>query len=321
MFTTLWCLKIDSALLQGALTVLETGRILNQVNVLRKNGSRFPAEISATIFYDKNKKPSGFVGVTRDITERKKVEEDLRMASTILNLSSDSVIVADLDGNILRFNDAACKMRGYTREEMAKLKVNDLNAPQSAALLEDRFRHLVETGSAFFEAFHIRKDKSLIPVEIHASVINWENKKLIVAIHRDITERKIAEASLRDSEMLYHTLFDNSEDGFMLLEPILNKNGEACDFRFLELNSAYERQTGAKANDVLGKLASEAAPELEPEISRISGKVLKTGKSVRHEAYNRYSDKWYDSYFFSYTKSQVGILFRDITDRKKAEVH
>jgi PAS domain S-box-containing protein len=305
--------------MQGALTVLETGRILNQVSVLRKNGSRFPAEISVTILYDKNKKPSSFVGVTRDITERKKIEEDLRMASTIFNLSSDSVIVADLDGNILRVNDAACKMRGYTREEMAKLKVNDLNAPQSATLLESRFRHLVEQGNAFFEAYHMRKDKSLIPVEIHASVINWENKKLIVAIHRDITERKIAEASLRDSEMLYRTLFDNSEDGFMLLEPILEKNGEACDFRFLKLNSAYERQTGARANDVIGKLASEAAPELEPEIAWISGKVLETGKSVHYEAYNRYSDKWYDSYFFSYSKSQIGILFRDITDRKKAE--
>jgi PAS domain S-box-containing protein len=305
--------------LQGALKVLETGRVLNQVSVMRKNGSRFPAEISVTMLTDENKKPTGFVGVTRDISNRKKVEEDLKMASAFFDLSSDSIVVADLDGNILRFNDAACKMRGYTREEMAKLKVNDLNAPQSAALLESRFRHLIEVGSAFFEAFHVRKDKSLIPVEIHASIVEWENRKLIVAIHRDITQRKKAEAALRDSEMLYRTLFDNSEDGFMLLEPILDNNGEACDFRFLKLNSAYERQTGAKVNDVLGKLASEVAPELEPEIALISAQVLKTGKSVHREAYNKYSDKWYDSYFFSYTKDQVGLLFRDITERKKAE--
>jgi PAS domain S-box-containing protein len=257
--------------LQGALKVLETRRVVNQVSVMRKNGSCFLGEISVTMLCDVNEKPTGFVGVTRDISQLVKVEEDLKMASTIFDLSSDSIVVADLDGNILRFNEAACKMRGYTREEMAKLKVNDLNAPQSAALLE--------AGSEFFEAFHVRKDKSLIPVEIHASIVEWENRRLIVAIHRDITERKKAEAALRDSEMLYRTLFDNSEDGFMLLEPILD-NGVGCDFRFLKLNSAFERQTGAKVNHVLGKLASEVAPELEPEIAQISAQVLMTGKSV-----------------------------------------
>ncbi len=262
------------------------------------------------------------LGITvhgKDITERKKTEEAAKLGSTIFDLSSDSIVVADLDGNIIRFNDAACKMRGYSREEMAKLKVNDLNASESADLLKSRFKQLVEQGSAFFEAFHVRKDKSLIPVEIHASIVEWENKKLIVAIHRDITERKKAVEALRDSEKLYHTLFDNSEDGFMLLEPILDKNGKGCDFRFLELNSAYERQTGAKAVDVLGKLASEVTPELEPEIVLLSGDVAKTGKPVHNEAYNKYSSKWYDSYFFPYSKGQVGILFRDITAKKMLE--
>ena len=53
--------------------------------------------------------------------------------------------------------------------------------------------------------------------------------------------------------------------------------------------------------------------------SEISGDVAKTGKPVHNEAYNKYSEKWYDSYYFLYIKGQVGILFRDITERKKTE--
>ncbi len=92
-------------------------------------------------------------------------------------------------------------------------------------------------------------------------------------------------------------------------------------FVFLKLNSAYERQTGAKAKDVLGKIASEVAPELEPEIALLSGKVIKTGKSTHREAYNKYSDKWYDSYFFSYAKGQVGFFLEILLSAKKLKRH
>ena len=261
----------------------------------------------------------GVTAIGRDITERKRDEEDYKMTSAVFDMSSDSIIVADLDGNIKKFNNAACKMRGYAKEELAKLKVQDLNAPESAELLEYRFKHLVEQGSAFFEAYHLRKDKSLIPVEIHASVIKWRNKQLIVAIHRDITERKKAEETLRENEKLYRTLFDNSEDGFILLEPIFDKNGTACDFRFLKFNSAFERQTNAKAEDAIGKLSTLVTPALEGEITQLSGRVSKTGKSIHNEAFNKYSNKWFDSFYFPYSEGKVGILFRDITERVKAE--
>ncbi len=82
----------------------------------------------------------------------------------------------------------------------------------------------------------------------------------------------------------------------MLIEPIFDSSNKLNDFRFLKINKAYEQQTGAKAQDILGKLASKSVPEIDVEIAQLSGEVAKTGKSIRIEAYNKYSNKWYDSY-------------------------
>jgi PAS domain S-box-containing protein len=171
------------------------------------------------------------------------------------------------------------------------------------------------------ENLAVHKNGNIVVLETSGVPVEDEKGNLVGyrGIDRDITERKKAEQSLRESELLYHTLFDNSEDGFMLIEPLFDEKGKAFDFRFLQLNSAYQRQTGAKPDDVLGKRASQVTPELEPKIALLSGDVVLTGKPVHYEAYNKYSDKWYDSYYFPYAKSQVGILFRDITERKKAE--
>ena len=85
------------------------------------------------------------------------------------------------------------------------------------------------------------------------------------------------------------------------------------------MNKAFERQTGLKKTDVLGKRAKDVIPDIESYWISALGRVAKTGKSEHIENYNQDTCRWYDDYIFKYGENQVGIIFRDITDSKKAE--
>ena len=140
-----------------------------------------------------------------------------------------------------------------------------------------------------------------------------------VALFEDITERKKAEEALRESEHLYHAVFDNSQDGFQLIELTYNKNGNPVDHKFLRANHAYEKIIGVKAEDILDKTARHISPNIEQYWFDVPDRVLKTGRSEHVELYNKDTNKTLDCYYFPYAKNVVGTLFRDITQRKNLE--
>ena len=135
----------------------------------------------------------------------------------------------------------------------------------------------------------------------------------------DITERKKAEEALKESEHLYRTVFDNSQDGFQLIELIYDENGKPYDHKFLRVNRAYEKIIGVKAKDITGKTARRISPNCESYWFEVPDRVAKTGKSEHVELYNRDINKTLDCYYFPYSKNVVGTLFRDITERKAME--
>ena len=133
-------------------------------------------------------------------------------------------------------------------------------------------------------------------------------------------ERAKAEEALRKSEEKYRTLFNSIDAGFCILEVFFNENELPYDYRFLEANDAFEKQTGLV--DAVGKTMNEMVHGHEQYWFDIYGRIAKTGKSERFENEAKALGIYYEVYAFPVgepEENRVGVLFNNITKRKQAE--
>lgn len=133
-------------------------------------------------------------------------------------------------------------------------------------------------------------------------------------------QRSEAEKARRASEERYRTLFEAMDEGFCVIEMIYDQDGNPADYRFLEINPAFMSQTGL--TDALTRTIREMVPEHDAHWFEIYGKVARTGEAIRFENPARAMQRHYDVFAFRIGADEsrrVGILFRDITERKRAE--
>jgi len=137
---------------------------------------------------------------------------------------------------------------------------------------------------------------------------------------QDVTEARRAEAALRASEERYRTLFESIDQGFCLMQMIVNARGETVDYRFLEANAAFEGHTGLKG--AVGHTARELVPGLDESWFRLYGRVADTGEPARFENHAPAMGRWFEVYANRVgdpALRQVALVFKDISDRKRAE--
>ena len=135
----------------------------------------------------------------------------------------------------------------------------------------------------------------------------------------DAVERARAETALRESEARYRTLFQSIDEGFCILQVIFDEAGRPVDYRYLEINDVFERQSGMTG--VLGRTMREIVPDIEPFWFEIYGRVAMTGEPNRFTAQAKAMGRWFDVYAFRAGEPgqrQVAVLFKDITERKQA---
>ncbi|MCU0292013.1 MAG: PAS domain S-box protein [Thermoanaerobaculaceae bacterium] len=126
--------------------------------------------------------------------------------------------------------------------------------------------------------------------------------------------------ALRDNEERYRTLFERMTEGFALHEIIVDDHGVPYDYRFLELNPAFERLTGLERVAVLGKTVREVLPGIEPRWIETYGTVALSGQPVQIEEHAAALGKTYEVRAYSPRHGQFAVLFTDITERKRSEV-
>jgi PAS domain S-box-containing protein len=129
-----------------------------------------------------------------------------------------------------------------------------------------------------------------------------------------------SKAALAESQQQYRTLFTNMDEGFCIIEMIFDAQGRPADYRFLEVNASFEKQTGL--HEAEGKLMRELAPAHEAHWFEIYGKIALTGEPAHFENEARALNRWYDVHAYRVgepEKRQVAIIFNDISERKRAE--
>ncbi|WP_051434509.1 sensor histidine kinase [Desulfonatronum lacustre] len=259
---------------------------------------------------------------------RKRVEEKLRKSEEkyrrLFETMTQGVVYHAADGAIISANPAAEKILGLTFDQMS-----------GKTSMDPRWRMILEDGSEVVGSDHpamiaLRTGETAGPVTrgvFHSekNVHIWltitaiplflpDTSKpfQVYAIFEDISDRKWAEEQ-------YQTLFREMLDGFALHEIICNESGEPTDYRFLAVNPAFERATGLRGEDLIGKTVLEVLPGTERSWIEIFGRVALTGEPAVFDNYAAELQKHFVVTAFSPTTGQFASIFSDITDRKQAE--
>jgi len=214
-------------------TVKAGGQFHAQAIDVQKDGTTFPVEVHGTTFIYKGK--PHILGVVRDITEHVQAEEQLREKEAqyraIFEASTDGLEILDFDGYIVEANPAACKMYGYSYDEMIGLHASALTSPEYLPLLAEALQVIQAGGQFQTQGLSLRKDGTFFQGDARGTPFTYKGKPHILGIVRDITERVQAEEQLREKEEQYRGIFEASNDGLIIRNMegvVVEANPAAC---------------------------------------------------------------------------------------------
>jgi PAS domain-containing protein len=221
--------------------------------------------------YDDSGKPIRTFGTAQDITERTLAERQIQEREAILKSFFDSPghmrgVVEMVEDDILHISDnqASAAFFGRTVEEMRNKLASEMGIPRE--VIRTWIHHYEQSRStgqpAYFEYCHqIDNVQKWFSVTVSYLGISESGHPRFAYVMDDVTDAKQTELALMESEKRYRSLFDNSISGFALHEIITNNTGHPIDYRFLEVNRAFEELTGLKSDDICGKKVTEILPK------------------------------------------------------------
>jgi PAS domain S-box-containing protein len=294
-----------------------------EFEIIRKDGTKLWISSSVSLMTDPQGEPTGFRGVVRDITEEKRAEEKLRQSEeeyrNLFERATDAVFTTDMRGRFTSGNRRAEEICGYNREELMEKSFTSLISRKEIRRMQNIFQEIIKGKPATFEVDIKDKSGNLVPLEVSATSIVRKGRKTVgmLAMARDITERRQAQEKLQKSEERYRSLFETATDGIFTMD---------LQTRFTSGNRKAEEMCGYSRDELIGEYATIILPEEEiPRMADAFKKVLR-GETDTYET--RIITKNGELLPVEVTSSPIEIdgkiigtmgMARDITERKRAE--
>ena len=265
----------------------------------------------------------GIIGLSVDITERKKAEEELRESEerfkVIASSTPDHVLVQDKE---LRYTLVVNPQMGFKEEDMIGKTDFDFLSKEDAVNLTSIKLKVLETRQPLHIETSLSSRNNQLEYFDGSYVPKFDSKGNVdglIGYFKNITERKKMEEALRESEERFRSLYNTMTEGMALHEMISDESGNYIDYKILEVNPSFEKITGIKREKAIGQLTSKLYGSGSPPFLDIYAKVTLTGESIEFENEFQPMQKSFSISVFSPEKGKFATVFSDITERKKWE--
>ncbi len=264
----------------------------------------------------------------RDITERKKAEQELRLHTErferLINAAPALIWQSGVDKLCTWFNETWLDFTGRSIQQ-------EMGYGWTEGIHPDDFEACLQTYNAAFDAresfsmeyrlkckdgaYRWLLDNGAPHIDTEIGFIGYIGSCI------DITDVKHIELALIESEKRYHTLFNCMDEGYCVIEMLFDAQHKPIDYRFLEINPPFEAQSGLV--NATGKTILELIPHFDPSPIAIYGQVAITGEPIRFEYEVKELNRWLDIYAFRIKTpgdNTIAVLFNNITERKLAQI-
>ena len=288
------------------------------------DGHRALLDTIKTPMYDTRGTLVGILGIGRDITARKQIEDELRESEERFRTMSETSLTGIyifVDGVVKYANPTFARILGYTPQEIIGMDPLSYIHPDDRAMVRDKItaRTDYKDTISVYESRMVTKENRIIFVNIMGTMIPYEGRLAISGNLMDITRQKLAGEALRESEIRFRELFNSMSSGVAVYRAV---DGGA-DFVFVDFNHGAEIIEKTTKQDLIGRRIGEVFPGVsEFGIMEVLRRVWHTGRPERLPV-SLYKDQriasWRENFVYRLPSGEVVAIYDDVTERKRAE--
>ena len=287
---------------------------------LRKDGTTFHLDVHDAAFIYQGK--LSMLAVIRDITKQVQIEEQLREKEeqyrSIFEATTDALFINDMNGITVEVNPAACKMHGYTYEELIGQYPTMIGHPDYHHLVAEFFQTIIAGDQFQARSVNVRKDGTAFPIEIRGTSFTYKGQPHTLAMVRDISEQVQAEEQLRQKEEQYRSIFEATMDALFITDledgHVIEANPTACN----TYGYSYEEFIGLPPSAIIHPDRLQFFLEKALPSVKAGGEWHTRGVNLRKDGTSFPVDV-HETAFTYQGKPRMLAVIRDITEQVRAE--